>query len=153
MKKALSLLMCVLVLTLSVAMPVSAAAADNAPERSVSVEYLDDGSYFVIEVVQNPQSARTSYKSGSKTATHYGANGVAIWNVTVYGEFTYTPGVSSKATSSTATVGIIDRNASFVSKNAYTLGNAALANANVKYLSESVSKTVSLRCDSYGHLS
>ncbi len=117
------------------------------------MEYLDDGSYFVIEVVQNPQSARASYKSGSKTATHYGANGVAIWNVTVYGEFTYTPGVSSKATSSTATVGIIDRNASFVSKNAYTLGNAALANANVKYLSESVSKTVSLRCDSYGHLS
>ena len=138
MKKALSLI-CVLVLILSVAMPVSAAAADNAPERSVSVEYLDDGSYFVIEVVQNSQSARASYKSGSKTATYYTASGSAVWNVTVYGEFTYTPGVSS--------------NASFVSKNAYTLGNAALANANVKYLSESVSKTVSLRCDSYGHLS
>ena len=57
MKKALSLLMCVLVLTLSVAMPVSAAAADNAPERSVSVEYLDDGSYFVIEVLRVPEPA------------------------------------------------------------------------------------------------
>lgn len=152
MKKALSLI-CVLVLLLSVAMPVNAAAADNAPERSVSVEYLDDGSYFVVEVVQNPQNARASYKSGSKTATYYTASGSAVWNVTVYGEFTYTTGVSAKATSSTATVGIIDRNASFVSKNAYTLGSAAFAYATVSYRGDTTNKTISLTCDSYGHLS
>ena len=153
MKKALSLI-CVLVLLITVAMPFSAAAADNAPERSVSVEYLDDGSYFVVEVVQNPQSARASYKtSGSKTSTYYTASGSAVWNVTVYGEFTYTTGVSAKATSSTATVGIIDRNASFVSKNAYTLGSAAFANATVSYRGDTTNKTISLTCDSYGHLS
>lgn len=150
MKKLVSVVLCLMILFAAAAVPVG---ATGGQAMSVSVEYLEDGSYIVTEITQDVPVARSTRTSGSKTATHYGANGAAIWYVTVYGKFTYDYGVSSSATSATATVGIIDKNAKYVSKNAYVFGSTAYATGTVTYGVNSLSKTVSLTCDRYGNLS
>lgn len=151
MKKLFSLLFCMCALLVTVSVP--AFAADMQAKNTVSIEYLADGSYFVIELNQDIPIARSSTVSGSKTATYYGANGKAMWNVTVRGEFTYTPGVSARATSASATVGIIDSGVKFVSKDAWVSGASAYGYAQVKYGSVTQNKTVILTCDKYGNLS
>lgn len=151
MKKLFSLLLCMC--TFLVAVSVPAFAYDVQADNTTSVEYLADGSYFVVEVDQDVPIARSNTVSGSKTATYYGANGKAMWNVTVHGEFTYTPGISARATSASATVGIIDSGVKFVSKDAWVSGASAYGYAQVKYGSVTQNKTVVLTCDKYGNLS
>ncbi len=150
MKKLFSLLLCMCMLLVTLSVP--AFAADVQAENTISIEYLADGSYFVTEVNQDVPITRSNTTSGSKTATYYGANGKAMWNVTVRGEFTYTPGVSASATSASATVGIIDSGVKFVSKDAWVSGASAYGYAQVKYGSVMQSKTVVLTCDKYGNL-
>lgn len=152
MKRVIGLLLSLICLLSVVAIPASAITSGSNVQTSTSVEYLDDGSYFVIETVQTSPNVRST-KSGSKTATHYGANGAAIWRVTVQGTFTYTSGVSAKATSASATVGIIDKTATFVEKDAYTSGASAYGYGKIKYDGVPFVKTVVLTCDKYGNLS
>lgn len=151
MKKIFCLLLCVCILLVAVSVPASAAEAQA--KNAIYIERLADGSYFVIEVNQDAPVARSNTTSGSKTATYYGANGKAMWNVTVHGVFTYTPGVSASATSASVTVGIIDSGVKFVSKDAWVSGASAYGYAQVKYGSVTQSKTVVLTCDEYGNLS
>lgn len=70
----------------------------------------------------------------------------------VNGSFTYNYGVSSQATSVSATVQIFNNNATFVSKNAYTSGNTATATATVRYAAAITTKSTSVSCDKYGNL-
>lgn len=70
----------------------------------------------------------------------------------VNGSFTYNYGVSSQATSASATVQIFNNNATFVSKNAYTSGNTATATATVRYAAAITTKSTSVSCDKYGNL-
>jgi len=96
---------------------------------------------------------RSCTTSGTKTATHYSAQGVAIWKVTVSGTFTYTPGVSAKATSASVTVGIADEDIKFIEKDSYTSSASAYGYGKVKYGIDYLGKTVKLTCDTYGNLS
>ncbi len=154
MKKIFAYVMCLTVLICAVYVSASAQGSRREiPSKIVSTEYLADGSFFVEEIIQNTPMARSNTASGSKTATHYAANGNKIWRVTVNGEFTYTSGVSATATSATATVGIIDSGATFVSKNAYVSGASAYGYGKVKYEGSTLGKTVVLTCDKYGNLS
>lgn len=124
----------------------------SAADTSKTIEYLDDGSYFVIEVVQPVTFARSNSTNGYKSATYYGANGAAIWRVTVHGYFSYN-GSSATATSASAEVAIFDSYAKFVSKNAYVSGASAYGHGSVKYGVNTGAKTVVLTCDRNGNLS
>lgn len=150
MKKGISVLLCLCFLLTVIGMP---AFATEQPKKLVSVEYLEDGSYFVIEITQDMPRGRDYSTSGTKTGTYYNSSGALIWKLTVRGSFSYNPGVSAKATSASATVAIADSSAKFVSKNAWTSGASAYGYAQVKYGSVTQSKTVVLTCDKYGNLS
>lgn len=141
-----------LVVLLLVALPVAAVAASEDKLVSTSTEHLEDGSYVVINVYEPALQPRTG-KTGYAEATYYTANGKKVFVVTVNGTFEYTYGVSSKATSATASVSIYDSTASFVSKNAYTTGASAVANGVIKQSGDTFSKTVRVTCDKYGNLS
>lgn len=152
MKQMVSAILCA-IFALSVFMvPASAREAEGEPKAVRTVEYLEDGSYFVTEVTQAHPLARGS-KSGSKTVTHYFAGGVAAWQLTVTGTFSYTPGASAKASSASAAVTLFASGTSFVSKNAYTSGASAHGYGQVRYSGRIYDKSVTLTCDSYGNLS
>lgn len=153
MKKVVSAFLCFVLFLSFAVIPANAIKEDNGVQCTTSIEYLSDGSYYIVEVVQAPSNSRSYSTSGSKTATYYNSAGTAIWKVTVNGTFTYTTGVSAKATSASATVGIANSNAQFIEKNAYTSGASAYGYGKVKYKDTTASKTVVLTCDKYGNLS
>lgn len=153
MKKVIALFLCIALLVSSAALPTSALDGSADTHMTISKEYLPDGSYFVVEIIQQSPLARSSTTSGSKTATHYNSQGTPIWKITVNGTFTYSSGISARATSASATVGIADGNAQFIEKNAYTSGASAYGYGKVKYIGSTASKTVVLSCDRYGKLS
>lgn len=142
-----------LVLAMVIALIPMAALAAPAEDILVShsVEYLGNGESIETEVYKCAIQPRTG-TNGYKTAT-YRIGGTAIWAVTVNGSFSYTSGVSCRATSASAVVDIYSSAASFVSKDAYTNYNSAIASAVVRYNGINTSKSVTLSCDTYGNLS
>lgn len=118
---------------------------------SRSVEVMENGDYIVTELYLDAVQPYAG-TSGHRTATWVNALGTNIWTITVNGTFTYTYGVSSKATSSSAVVEIFNNNATFVSKNAYTSDNTATATATVRYSASNSSLDISVSCDKYGNL-
>ena len=150
MKKATSSLLTALLLISIFTFSVSAAEQRDIL-LSKTVEVLDNGDTVVTELYQNAVQPRTG-TSGHRTATYYNSDGVAIWNVTVYGTFNYSYGVSATATSASATVNIYNSNAKFIDKTAYTSGNTATASALIAYNSVTSARSVSVSCDKYGNL-
>lgn len=149
MKKVIFCLLVVAFYINCFALPVSAQEPRDML-LSRTVEVLDNGDSIVTELYLDAVQPRTGTK-GYKTST-YRANGVAVWDVTVNGAFTYNYGVSSTATGASATVVIHNSKAEFVSKNAYTSGNTATATATVAYNSVTTTRSVSVSCDKYGNL-
>lgn len=119
---------------------------------STSVEYLEDGSYFVTNVYESAIQPRTGL-IGSKDSTYYGSDGTKIFVVTVNGTFSYVYGSSAGATGATAVVSIYSNKASYVSKSAYTRDASAYAVGTVSYNGINITRTVVLTCDKYGNLS
>lgn len=152
MKKVLSVLLTSLVLLpfLWISSYAAEAGVENLSSRTV--EYLEDGSYFVIVVEQSAPCARSNKTDGYKNATFYDAGGTAIWAVEVHGYFTYS-GTSATADSATATVYRYASDATTLKKSSYVSGASAYAYASVKYLQSTASKTVKLTCDKNGNLS
>lgn len=149
MKKFLSLVLLLSVFVCAFGVPVSAIEV-NDKLVSRSVEYLENGDYFVTELYQ-PVIQPFTGTNGYKTSTYTTAYGSRVFSVTVYGTFTYN-GTSSSATSATASVDIYDSSASFVSKNAYTSGISAIATGTARYLGNNITRSVSLSCDKNGNL-
>lgn len=150
MKKAFSLLMVTVLLVSVLSIVVSAHELEDIL-ISKTEETLDNGDVVIIELYENAIQPRTG-KNGYKIY-NYTSGGKVVWNVKVDGAFTYTYGVSSEATGATATVGIYDSNAKYVSKNAYTSGNTATATGTVVYNLSTITRSVSVSCDRYGNLS
>ena len=149
MKRVLITLATLLLLVSMVALPVSATeSTDQLLSRSI--EYLDNGDRVITEVYRSAAQP-FSGTNGYKTSTYIHSNGSSIFSVTVNGTFTYN-GSASSATSASATVRLINANASFVSKNAYASGAAAFATGTVNYGGINITRTVSLTCDRNGNL-
>ncbi len=131
-----------------------ALAAGSSYEAILSETRIDfeDGSYCIEIVKELHTNARSSEKSGSKTATYYSSSGEDIFSITVSGTFTY-DGSSAEATSSEATVHIFDSSATFVRKTSSYSGSTAKATGTVRYSSSDITKTVSLKCSATGVLS
>lgn len=154
MKKVISVILMIVVFA-SLLAPAAFAVEvpDTGEAKSTTVEYLDDGSYYIIEVTQLTSVGRSTNTDGYKKATYHSKDGTAIWTIQLHGFFTYTPGVSAKATSASVSVILHDPDASFVSKNAYVSGATAYGSTKVKYESVTTSKTVNLTCSTSGVLS
>lgn len=151
MKKIVSFL--VVIVTLLTMMPVASIAAE--PEDillSKTVEVLDNGDVVTYELYKNAIQPRAGI-SGYNTCTHSSASGVKLFSVTVHGTFSYNYGISSSATSASAEVSILNRDASFISKSATKSGATATAYGTVSYSGKSITRSVSISCDKYGNLS
>lgn len=142
----------VLSLLFLVCIPATATAA----ERTDSVLYMDDGSYFIVETVEYGMRA-SGTKTGKKSYTYYDSDNVSQWNATLTGKFTYT-GSSATCTSSSVDVTIYDSSWVVAYKLAGKSGNKATASitmsdklAGVTIISVPVS--LSLSCDANGNLS
>jgi len=141
-KKVLSVL-----LTAFFVVSISAVPAAAEDRNKVSIEYMEDGSYFVTTIVEGNSLTRAS-RSGSKFTSYYDGSGTKKWTLTVTGSFSYT-GSSSMATSASGNLVTHVSGCSVGSKGSYTSGNAATAYATV----DGISKSVTLKCSVSGVLS
>ena len=149
MKKVTTAFLCAVLLVVLV---VPAYAQDNSNSYTRYIEYQEDGSYFVIEIIQANTSSRSNTTSGTKSAMYYDSSNALIFTVDVTGTFTYN-GTSAAADSAVSAVYIYDSRASFENKGAYTSGASAIGYANVKLNSHPIYKAVTLTCSKDGRLS
>lgn len=139
---ALMLVFCIL--------PVNTWAVEN------EIIYFDDGSYIVIEVINNGMRASGSI-SGGKQYTHYDSDGSSNWKAVLNGSFSYT-GSGATCTSSSMNVTIYDSSWYTISKSASKSGNKATGSATVGQKVSGVTVTrvpvnLTLSCDANGNLS
>ena len=149
MKRIVSLLF-VLMLTLTV-LPVDSLAVES---EKITL-YFDDGSYAVIETIEN-QSRASGSKKGQKKYTYYNGDNTAEWDVVLTGVFSFT-GSSATCTSSTIDVSIYNSEWSALGKSANKSGNVASASATMYWSYNGSTKSVPiglrLTCDANGNLS
>lgn len=150
MKRILCLALAAILMFCTV--PVFADAAENP----ITYVYLDDGSYFTVQVVSSGARASGSV-TGSKRYTHYDSDGNSNWRVTLTGSFTYT-GSNATCTSSSVGVSIDDPSWYTISKSAGKSGNTATASVTMGEKQGGVTVTkvpvdLSLSCDKDGNLS
>ena len=152
MKRILSMLLCVILVSGLVVFPASAeGTTDDQIIISQSINYISDDSYY-IETISVP-SIQTygNAKTGTKSAV-FVSSGTAIFTISVTGTFSY-DGSSSKATSASGSIATHVPNATISSRNAYTSGASAIATGSVVYYGITLQKTVTLTCDKNGNLS
>lgn len=145
MKKIISVLACLALLISCFSFGVSATEAKT-------VEYLEDGSYIVTEFQCSNPNARTA-TNGAKVSTYYTSSNKAVFSVTLTGYFTYTKGVSAKATSANVVVSIYDDTAEYISKSSSTSGATAYGAGTVSYLGYAKTLSLQITCDVNGNLS
>ncbi len=146
----------VLILLFAFLLPVAAFATDSG-EEAASIIYLDDGSYFVVEIEE--VSARTTYsKSGTKYYTYYDSDDVAQWKISLTASYTYN-GTSATCTSTSTSYTIyVTSMWDFGSKSSSKSGNTATGNfvMLLNLIGSSTlefSRTITLTCDKNGNLS
>lgn len=117
-----------------------------------TIEYLDDGSYIITEWETAPTATR-SVSSKTKTSTYYSSSGSAIFSVSLTGNFTYTSGVSAKATSQSASVTVYSDSASYVTKSSSRSGASVYGSGTVYYAGRNRTLSLQMTCDVYGNIS
>ena len=125
-----------------------------------SIEYLEDGSYFITTVIDNSEIAVpfSTTRSGSKTTAYYSKSGSKLWSVTVTGTFTYEDGSRATCTKSTVSTNVYSSSWKITHSSASKSGNNASATATgTLYRNsapiDSITKTVTLTCNVNGVLS
>lgn len=94
MKKLFSLILAIaLVFCVFSNIPVSAASVADCPENLSDsyIQYLDDGSYFVVtlETDSSNISALATTKTGTKTTTYYSPSNEALCALRIVANFSY----------------------------------------------------------------
>lgn len=138
-------------------MPLSANAAETNTQI-IEIEYMEDGSYFEIIINEDANSSRAYTKSGSKTLVHRNSSGDEQWKYTINATFSYNPGVSSTCTGVSDTYSIQNDNWHHDSNSCWRSGNTAYGTVTMKYkfvglTTQTITKDLSLSCDSNGNLS
>lgn len=124
-------------------------------ESSSTVEYYDDGSYLVTEVVESGISTfAASTKTYNKVATYYSESNVKQWSVKLTANFSYT-GSSATCTSATTSYTIYDSHWKVTAAKASRSGNKATGTFTVKkYVLgvpvKTVNKTLTITCSNTG---
>ncbi len=136
----------------------------SSGQENISIEYLDDGSYF-ITIIQDElsntdaivcASAKTT-TTKSKTTYYKNSSGTTMWYVKVTGTFTYGSGTSI---CKKATVTAASKNSAWTvsNKSAKAYGNKAKATATGKrhfngVVVDTITKSVILTCSTTGKFS
>lgn len=136
----------------------NASAFETNPTRIYAKEELENGYYLETVITTNHTQARSSIRSGTKTATYRDINGKALWSITVNGKFTYN-GKSATCTSSTYSKS--NYSTSWKLSNAKASKNGATASASIRAkqyhqngsVQKTIDKTVKLTCSPTGSLS
>ena len=157
MKKAVSFLLCVMILcSLSINF-FTAGAVESTTEETICFE---DGSYMVVSLVEENTGASTytTYeKSGTKTYKFYDSNDNHLWTAKVTGVFRYT-GSTSTCMSSSVSHTIIDSQWKMTSGVASKNANKAIGDFTFKRYFAGVATTtkmttITLTCSVSGTLS
>ena len=109
--KRLWMMLLVFAMALEICVPVygmEGAPASEEAYTTASVEYLEDGSYIVTVITEEPAQAlayatasSTNTKTGTKTSTYVNADGEALWSVSVRATFQYVTGSLATCVSAT----------------------------------------------------
>ncbi len=154
MKRFLSLLACILLVSGALMIPAAAAGGEAQNDQIMvhqTVEYVGDDCYYVETIYVPRAQLYSNTKAGTKTAA-YIASGTTIFSVSVDGVFTY-DGTTSSATSSHCTVATYVEGATITNHYAYLSGASACGFGSVSYIGVTLQKTVTLTCDKDGNLS
>lgn len=150
MKRFYISVLCLLILGTFFTVGVSANTVVS--DTKSTIEYLDDGSYIITEWETAPTATR-SVSSKTKTSTYYSSSGSAIFSVSLTGNFTYTSGVSVKATSQSASVTVYSDSASYVTKSSSRSGASVYGSGTVYYAGRNRTLSLQMTCDVYGNIS
>lgn len=161
MKKTfVSLILIISMITSTIIPAFAAEPVSNEISESVTITYLDDGSYIVKTIVSNPVESRSSTftKTGNIVASHYSGDDELLWQYTLYGEFLVNSGVSAVCTSATYTQNIYASSWSFSNGQATASGNTAYGVGTFKdkvlfVTIKTVDIDLNIVCDIYGNLS
>lgn len=132
--------------------------ANDEAKKQISIEYLENGDYIETCLEEYPMINRASTRKGSKTSSYKNASGTVMWSITVTGTFSYTSGKTVQCTSASGSSKSNSSAWSVTPANASKSGNRARASATGTQIVNGVvistlSRTVTLTCDSYGNLS
>jgi hypothetical protein len=170
MKKFVSVLSFIVIISLMVAFPVYAESSqDNAdlsqiitnaaqPAGTVTIEYLSDGSYFITTTTTNSSSNEngiqplSSTKTGGKDVSYYSAADIKVFTYRVVGTFEY-DGNTATCTKASSGLIYIHSDCQSTTYSAYASGNKAIGNISTYYHGVHITKTVTLTCDKNGNLS
>ena len=148
-----------LIMIFALSVPVIADETTGETVESVTVEYLEDGSYYETVVTVDDtvgddsgimSTAKT--KTGSKKASYKSKSGDVLWYVKVTGKFTYN-GSTSKCTSASATAASNSSSWKITDKSSSRSGNEAKASATAQRKGVDYHRTVTLSCSKTGKLS
>lgn len=128
----------------------------HAAEKESEIIYFDDGSYMMVEIIENGTRASGSV-TGNKVSTHYDSDGNAKWKAVLTGSFTYT-GSSATCTSASVDVTIYDSAWYTINKSASKRGNTASASVEMGRRVAGVTvaqvpANMTFTCDANGNLS
>jgi len=141
-----------LILLLALVLPTTAYAQDTTNN---DIEYLEDGSFFMTKLSESNGFLRSS-KSATKSVTYYDSTGIAQWNFSLTGTFTYNNSTSS-ATGSSARVTIYKSSWSTTSKSASYSSNKATGTVKVSKTTlggtTTIPKTLTITCSKTGTIS
>lgn len=156
MKKRFFSLVCCFILIFSIStMSVNAISVSAShPQRSMdqNVEYFDDGSYVITEWDVTVPSPHTT-ASRTKKSTYYSSNDVAIFAVSLTGQFSYTYGSSAKATGQSVSVSIYDDSTTYVTKSSSRSGATVYGSGTVRYRGANRTLSLQMTCSIYGNIS
>lgn len=152
MKRVVIVVLLICVLFSLFAVNVNASEIEKIETR----EYLDDGSYIVIRIVESNMRI-TGTKTGSKTYEYYASNGEVQWSATLFGNFTYT-GATSACSASNVSVTVYSTEWQLVSKTSNRSGNRAIGEVTMAKVQlgvtvNKITRNMTLTCDASGNLS
>lgn len=153
--KKLKIFLLTLALIFSVNIPTQAQSVEIPFSE---IEYLENGDYIETTITILPSSRKSSTCTGRKTTNYKNSAGTTLWSVTVRASFSYVTGKSSKCTSASGYS--TSKSSSWKVSSATTSksGNSATATATgTQYRNSkpvgSITRSVTLSCDTYGNLS
>ena len=163
MKKSIFVLFLLSCLLFSLTLPAAAAEAtantDELAVSSVTVEYLDDGSYLVTTIKESATPRSDVYsKRGGKEIILYNDDDEIQWIYTLYGIFTVETGVSAVCTEAYHAYEIFDFDWKETEHSEWYSGNVAYGESVFKkkvfFITTSTQEiTAHVACDAYGGIS
>ena len=155
MKKIISVLLSLSILMLSL-VPFSIFANECTGDAQ-SIEYFEDGSYIITEIISTEPILRTTGVSKTKSQHYYNSNNEKEWTVTVTGTFNY-DGKTATCTKAVTSYKIYNDNWKVTVSNASRSGAKAIGTFTVKkYVLgvpiKTVNQTVTLTCSKDGKFS